>query len=189
MGEYRNVYDAYAALLTYPRQDYHERIRRCCNGLSTAMKDSSNDSVAPKEQLQSAYSYLTSFRGRTENLSIEELEELYARTFDINPVASLEIGWQLYGESYERGSFLVRMRELLRACAIEESSELPDHLTHVLLALGRMESKSAEDFINAYVVKSLRKMLEGFEGKENPFENILLALLTLMTEGSTVVKE
>ena len=43
-------------------------------------------------------------------MSVEDLQELYTRTFDWNPDTSLEIGWHLYGENYERGEFLVEVR-------------------------------------------------------------------------------
>ena len=70
-----------------------------------------------------------------EQLGSTELEELYTRTFDINPVCSLEVGWHLFGEDYNRGAFLVRMRGLLREHGIEEGAELPDHLESVLRVL------------------------------------------------------
>src|SRR6266568_3182701 len=56
-------------------------------------------------------------------------QELYVQTFEFNPACTLELGWHLFGENYERGEFLVRMREQLRRHGIAESNELPDHLT------------------------------------------------------------
>ena len=70
------------------------------------------------------------------------LEELYTRTFDINPVCSLETGWHLFGEDYNRGAFLVRMRGLLRQHGIEEGAELTDHLESALRVLSVMEPRS-----------------------------------------------
>ena len=38
----------------------------------------------------------------------EQIQELYTRTFDINPVCTLEIGWHIFGEDYARGALLVK---------------------------------------------------------------------------------
>ena len=74
-----------------------------------------------------------------------ELEEAYTRTFDVNPACALEIGWHLFGEDYMRGQFLVRMRGELAKYGIPESSELPDHLTHVLAVIAAMPDDEARD--------------------------------------------
>jgi nitrate reductase delta subunit len=66
-----------------------------------------------------------SFVSEIEKMGVTDLEEFYTRTFDINPVSALEIGWHLYGEQYERGAFLVKMRELSRTLGVEESTSLP----------------------------------------------------------------
>jgi nitrate reductase delta subunit len=111
-----------------------------------------------------------------------EREELYTRTFDINPVSSLEVGWHLYGEQYERGAFLVKMRDLLRKHGVAESAELPDHLTHVLRLLAAMPDGEAREFARTFVVPAVKKMLEGFKDASNPFERILAALRQTLEE-------
>lgn len=111
-------------------------------------------------------------------LHVEEREELYTRTFDINPLCSLEAGWQLYGENYERGRFLVTMRQQLRRFELAESAELPDHLTQVLMVLARMTPTEAAQFAAQLVLPAVEKMLAGLQGKGNPYEFLLQALRT-----------
>lgn len=149
------VYDSFAKVLSYPNKDIGFRI--------------SDFGFVNLPQLEE-------FKQGVEHLTIEETEELYTRTFDINPVSSLEIGWHLYGEQYERGAFMVQMRQMLHKHFIEETSELPDHLTHVLLLLGRLEQKEADEFAAKYLLPSLEKILEGFKEVENPYKSALLAL-------------
>jgi nitrate reductase delta subunit len=119
---------------------------------------------------------LARFRDAVAPLSMEEREELYTRTFDINPVCSLEIGWQLFGEEYHRGALLVRLRGELRRHGIEESTELPDHLVHVLSLLDRMEAGEAQAFAECCVIPALDKMLIAFEDSANPYWDVLLAV-------------
>ncbi len=86
------------------------------------------------------------------------MQELYIQTFEFNPACTLEIGWHLFGENYERGEFLVRMREQLRRHGIAETSELPDHLTHVLRLIGRMEHEEAARLAGESVLPALEKI-------------------------------
>ena len=86
------------------------------------------------------------------------MQELYVQTFELNPACTLEIGWHLFGENYERGEFLVRMREQLRRHGVAESIELPDHLTHLLALIGRMEHSEATDLVGSSVLPGLGKI-------------------------------
>jgi nitrate reductase delta subunit len=162
MDEVCALYDALAALLAYPEADYRRRVGACRQALG----------VGPAEARQ----LLDRFAERIAPLSAEELEELYTRTFDLNPVCSLEVGWHLFGENYSRGEFLVTMRQELRRSALPESTELPDHLTHVLAAVARMEPGQADRFTVTYLLPALEKMLKGLAGKDSPYENVLEAI-------------
>jgi nitrate reductase delta subunit len=85
-------------------------------------------------------------------------QELYVQTFEFNPACTLEIGWHLFGENYERGEFLVRMREQLRRYGIAETAELPDHLTHLLPLIGRMDRAEAAQLACESVLPALAKL-------------------------------
>jgi len=103
----------------------------------------------------------------------EELEELYTRTFDINPVCSLEVGWHLYGEDYNRGSLLVYLRGLLRSHGVEEGAELPDHLASVLRLLARLPRDEAGGLARRCVLPAVVKMNAGLAGEDNPYSAVL----------------
>lgn len=85
-------------------------------------------------------------------------QELYVQTFEFNPACTLELGWHLFGETYERGEFLVKMRGELRRHGVEETSELPDHLTHILRLIGRMEHGEAALLAGESVLPALEKI-------------------------------
>ena len=154
-------------LLTYPGADYADHLERC--GASLQLGDAEADSL------------VTGFASQIRSLPLERVQELYTHTFDLNPVCSLEIGWQLYGEEYARGRFLVVMREQLRRHGIPESSELPDHLTHVLSLLDHMEPEEAREFTEAFLIPAMNKMLAGVKEQSNPYRNLLLAIAKLLS--------
>ncbi len=134
-----------------------------------------------KERFPEAASYLETYMQGVKDLALTEVEELYTRTFDINPACTLELGWILYGQQYERGAFLVRMRELLRSHEVEERGELPDHLTYVLRALSRMAENEALAFCQKEVLPAVTKMREGFADSDNPYTSVLEAVLSALS--------
>jgi len=157
------IYNALVALLTYPESDYPQRIEASVE-------------VAPGDCREQLKQFAVQMRG----LRTDQLQELFTQTFDLNPMCSLELGWHLFGENYERGLLLVRVREELRRHGLAESTELPDHLTHVLRLVARMEHGTAADFVAACVLPSVEKMLQAVRDKKNPFENVLLAVRSLL---------
>ena len=159
------IYDSIAALLVYPGVDYHQRASRAADTVDA-------------EGAVLLFRFAEQIRG----LSTEALQELFVQTFDMNPDRSLEVGWHLFGENYDRGTFLVKMRQQLRRFGIAESGELPDHITHVLAVLGRMPAGEAEEFAVACVFPALEKMRAGFGDKKetNPFKEVLDALAVLL---------
>ena len=101
-------------------------------------------------------------------------QELYVQTFEFNPACTLETGWHLFGENYERGEFLVRMRAELRRHGIAETGELPDHLCHLLPLVGRMEAAEAAQLAREYIQPALAKIRSAL--KDNPYEPVLALL-------------
>lgn len=112
---------------------------------------------------------LNEFAGEMAKLPVSGIQELFISTFDWNPATALDMGWHLYGEQYERGEFLVRMRQEMRRYGVPESVELPDHLTHMLAVLGRMDSAAAEKFARQFAAPVVAKLLAALERQQAPF--------------------
>ena len=149
-------------LLSYPGADYLAEVRACRNAASA---------IDPE-----AARYLDDFCARLGGLSVEDAQELYVQTFDLNPICALEVGWQLYGDNYDRGNFLVKMCQELDRYGVPETAELPDHLGNMLPLLARMEPAEARSMSASGVIPAVKKMLAAFEGKDNPYATLLNAL-------------
>jgi nitrate reductase delta subunit len=104
-----------------------------------------------------------------ESISTAQFQEQFTETFDWNPATALEIGWHLFGEDYARGEFLTRMRAELRRYGLQESGELPDHLTHVLALLGRLESDRADEFSRDFVSPAVGRLISALDERKSPF--------------------
>ena len=158
----REQLEAVAALFTYPRTDYASAVENAvaCSG-----------SAAPA---------LLEFAREVPGTPLSSLQELYTSTFDLHPLCALDMGWHLFGEEYERGLLLARMRRELRAHGIPETRELPDHLSHALLLLSRMGPAQAEEFASVIVSPALDRMLKCMPA-ENLFSSLLQAVRQLIT--------
>ncbi len=131
-------------------------------------------------ELPDAAKKISEFGQFVEQCEGVELEEVYTRTFDVNPACALEIGWHLFGEDYMRGQFLVRMRGELTKYEIAESTELPDHLAHVLAVLALMPDDEASQFSHACVFPALHKMQQSLEKNQSPYRHLIWCLLHLL---------
>lgn len=103
----------------------------------------------------------------------EGVEELYTRTFDLNPVATLEVGWHLWGEAYERGRFLADLRGLQELMGIDACNELPDHLTVILATLAHLDDPS---LLITQIAPALEKIANPLEEQGNPYRHVLRAV-------------
>lgn len=161
MRHQKRHYEYFARLLEYPTKEY-------LNNLSAL--------IAEQSLPESSRLEVGAFALVLEPLALTDIEELYTRTFDINPVASLEVGWHLYGEQYERGRFLVHMRERLATCSIPEGTELPDHIASALRLCAAEDEEAAAEFIGTYLFPAIEKIQTGLVEKENPYRHVVAAM-------------
>jgi nitrate reductase delta subunit len=116
------------------------------------------------------------FAASISGLPAAALQELYTQTFDWNPDTTLDIGWHLFGENYDRGDFLVKLRDALRRHGIPETGELPDHLSHVSRLLDKMPPEERTAFAAEFVAPALEKIGNGVAKTESLFLPLVLAL-------------
>lgn len=109
-----------------------------------------------------------------------ELEEFYARTFDFQPTQSLDLGYQLFGESYKRGVFLVKVQGAAKAHGVLEQGKLADNLTVVLRLLPRLTPGEAHSLVDEVVLPVLAKVLKVFSDSTNPYRMVLEAVKAVL---------
>ncbi len=161
------LHDGLAELVGYPEEGFRDVLGRLAE--------------SPAGLPGEAAAALRRFRERCRDRTLEELQELYTQSFDLNPACSMEVGWHLFGENYARGEFLVEMRRILRENGLEETAELPDHLIHVLPALARMAPEAAERLAATRVAPAIEKILDGMKGRDCLYEDLVKAVHALVT--------
>ncbi|MHB8872915.1 MAG: nitrate reductase molybdenum cofactor assembly chaperone [Myxococcaceae bacterium] len=161
-----SAYPLLAELLEYPGPGLTTLAERC------------RAAVAPS--CEAAASSIEAFGLFAASADERELEELYARSFDFSPAHSLDLGYQLFGESYKRGIFLVKVQASVRAHRVDSGTELADHLPVVLRLLEKLERGEAYSLADEAVLPALAKILGAFQDPTNPYRMLLEAAKALL---------
>lgn len=170
MNRQDQILSLYALLLTYPDQTCLDGIAQC----RTLVGEIHPRAAAQLEPLNT-------LAGQG---SLRALEEVYTRTFDMQPRCCPYVGYQLCGESRGRTLFLLKLKELYLEHAFEENGELPDHLGVMLrfLALSGVEQE-AEVIVGDGVLPALEKMIAAFEDEpQHPYGALLCSLQSFLAQ-------
>ncbi len=121
--------------------------------------------------------------------TLGEGEEWYSRLFDLSPVCTLNIGYHLFGEQYERGAFLAGLVGEHRRAGAQVPDDLPDYLPAVLRLLTRIEStEDATLLVSHALLPALDRMVEEMGSSDAPWSRVIRELpavleTTFDTEG------
>jgi len=124
------------------------------------------------------------FLSNVESLNLGDWEELYTRTLDLNPPAAPYIGYQSWGDSYQRGSFLSMLNRAMEEHQINTEGELPDHLIPVLRLMERLEDPFPE--LHEVLEKSTARIHDGLvqADPQNPYVPLIDAIVIACQNGN-----
>jgi nitrate reductase delta subunit len=152
--------DALADLLEYPDAGWAERFDGC-----RYLLNSEGPGLAEA---------FRGFRTGVEGLNLSELQELYTRTFDLNPVCTPEVGYHLFGDTYKRGLFLARLRETEEPYALGQDGQLPDYLPVMLRLVGRLEDEELRAaLVQDCLLPATEKMFEALSKAESHYAHLI----------------
>ncbi|MDF1674313.1 MAG: hypothetical protein P1U44_01260 [Vicingaceae bacterium] len=101
------------------------------------------------------------------NSTFYQIEEIFQKTFHIQAICFLDLGYVIFAEDYKRGEFLVNMKVEQEKYNNDYGHELADNLPYVLRLLPLHKD---ENFINELVVMvmipALEKMLSEFDASK-----------------------
>lgn len=117
------------------------------------------------------------FIERIECLNLAAWEELHTRTLDLNPPGAPYIGYQVWGDSYQRGAFMSMMNRAIEANQIDSEGELPDHLIPVLRLMDQLDEPFPElEEVLAPAVARIHAALIKAD-PENPYVGLIAAIV------------
>ncbi len=145
---------------------------------------SGENSELIKENYPEIEPLINDFVNFYQNSSIDRLEEIYTSTFDLNPTCYPYVGYQLFGDGYQRGEFLVKLKaKYVETGFNSDSKELADHLTIILEFLATLNSSEilGQELIIDGLIPTLEKIKEGFTDSNN-YGQLLEGLLLIIKQ-------
>lgn len=142
-------YRILADLFRYPGENFLEQLDAC----ERTLKESYPEAAAEIQP------FLTYMRAANE----DQREELYTKTFDVQPICYLDLGYVIFGEDYKRGAFLLHMQGEQQAISNDCGSDLPDNLSNMLVLFSMSDDQSLlEDLAVNIMIPGLVKMIGEF---------------------------
>ena len=148
--EVKEQYSRLADLFRYPDENYISNVNKCADNL--------------KVNYPEAFEKLIPFTNWVNSHSIVEIEELFGKTFHIQAICYLDMGYVLFAEDYKRGEFLVQMKKEQANANVDCGEELADNLPNVMKLMSVMEDQTfLEEFAIRVVKVALEKMIKEFD--------------------------
>ncbi len=143
-------YLIFADLFRYPGPNYLERVNAC-----QAMLDKKYPDIAPE---------LLRFKEYVASQTQDTLEELFTRTFDVQPICYLDLGYVIFGEDYKRGAFLLHMQEEQLKVGNDCGTDLSDNLCNMLTFYTKTDNQELrEELAVKIMLPGIEKMVAEFK--------------------------
>jgi nitrate reductase assembly molybdenum cofactor insertion protein NarJ len=160
-------YEQLAALFEYPQPDYPAQVRTACRvlegryPLAAARLGAFGDALPSEGETFSA-------------AALDEVQEIFTRSFDVQPVTTLSVGYVMFGDDYKRGELLVNLNREHREAGVDCGSELADHLPNVLRLMARWQDPAMVlEFVEHILHPTLEQMIAEFGGERMEQRNTL----------------
>lgn len=153
-------YDYLAGLFFYPTDGFAQAVSEAQGLLD--------------QQYPAAGAELKPFTEFVSGAAPTELEEVFTRSFEVQAITTLDIGYVLFGDDYKRGALLVNLNREHREAGVDCGNELADHLPNVLRLLASMsDAELREELVQMLVVPALRKIISDFDPEKIAQKNAI----------------
>lgn len=94
----------------------------------------------------------------------DDREELFTKTFDVQPICYLDLGYVIFGEDYKRGAFLLHMQEEQLLAGNDCGTDLSDNICNMLALYTRTDNQALLDELAVKIlIPGLEKMIGEFK--------------------------
>lgn len=143
------LYPRLAELLDFPGPGFVPR----AHGLADLLRARYPDAAAEVDQ------FLVAIPEQT-----LDLQELHTRTFDVQSLTTLDVGYVLFGDDYKRGALLAHLNQEHSRADNDCGRELADHLPNVLrLIPGLRDQELLDELAGQLLVPALMLMIREFD--------------------------
>lgn len=108
-------------------------------------------------------SILEPFTEFVSSVSLDAIQELHTRTFEVQAITTLDLGYLLFGDDYKRAELLVNLNREHTLAGNDCGHELADHLPNVIRLVARMaDEETSRELIEKLICPGLKKMIAEF---------------------------
>lgn len=145
----RTHYSLLAALFEYPDANYPQRVQDIVEFLDG--------------RYLKAGAELDRFVAHLPTQDLMTMQELFTRSFDVQAVTTLDIGYVMFGDDYKRGEMLANLNREHIEAGVDCGTELADYLPNLLRLLAVLQDEDLiYDLVNAILAPALREMIGEF---------------------------
>lgn len=142
-------YSLLAALFEYPDAKFPQRVQDLTKFLH-------------RHYIKAA-AELDRFAGHLPMQDLMTMQELFTRSFDVQAITTLDIGYVLFGDDYKRGEMLANLNREHIEAGIDCGTELADYLPNLLRLLAALEDDDLiSDLVHEILAPALREMMGEF---------------------------
>jgi len=151
-------YQNLADIVDYPKSDFFSKVKKAGEFLT-----------GYDTETVSIFNEFVQFLEVTE---LEKVEELFLRTFDVQAVTTLDIGYVLFGDDYKRGKLLANLNHEHITANNDCGTELADYLPNLLKLLPKITDEEFRDELVAMIIlPALDKIIKEFDVKNIDLKN------------------
>lgn len=94
---------------------------------------------------------------------LRAMQELYTRSFDVQAITTLDIGYVLFGDDYKRGELLSNLNREHAEASNNCGTELADFLPNLLRLMGKLRNEElVRELVEVILAPALREMISEF---------------------------
>ncbi len=149
-------YHDLAALFDYPEADYPLQVQRAY----ALLEDRYPRAAAELQQFMEALAS----NGETYSAeALDEIQEIFTRSFDVQAITTLGVGYVMFGDDYKRGELFVNLSREYADIGIDCGTELADHLPTVLRLIARWQDEDlVAELVEELLHPALHQMIAEF---------------------------
>jgi nitrate reductase assembly molybdenum cofactor insertion protein NarJ len=143
-------YNLLAELFKYPSDTFVGKVAEC-----QAMLNKNYPEAAAQLQVFSDY---------VNQVDDDLREELYTKTFDVQPICYLDLGYVIFGEDYKRGAFLLHMQNEQKKIGNDCGTDLSDNICNVFTLVSKHNDEHfVDELATQIIIPGIKKMIAEFE--------------------------
>ncbi|MBK7653425.1 MAG: hypothetical protein IPJ20_25580 [Flammeovirgaceae bacterium] len=143
-------YRLMAGLLDFPEHGLIEQVNEVRTFLDSRYPDAV-DNFRPFYEL-------------VKEISVDDIQELYTRTFEVQAITTLDLGYLLFGDDYKRAELLVNLNREHNTVGNNCGHELADHLPNVIRLITLLEDDELRrELLKKLIIPGLKKMIGDFD--------------------------